>query len=190
MKPGRTMHHSGRRRIHWRQANAFTITELMVAFAILGFIAAISIRESGAAYNRDMLNDASLRLRAWLLEISNKPDTTGSSCQVTITTGTVSSGGVIARVLPTTCSGTPSLRIPTGFKTLTYNVGSTQTVWSFTRRNAIDSTNDVIVKLSLNGLTALRCVKVQAISGLVRLGRNNANSDVTSTGACSNWSLI
>jgi hypothetical protein len=164
------------------------MVELMVTIALLGIILGISIRESGSAYNRDKLNEASLLLRGWLLEIANKPDTTGQSCAITISTGTITTGGQIGSVTPTTCSSSPTLRLPGNFTGLTFNVGATQTTWSFTRRTAIDSTNNVIIKLSLNGFTALRCVRIQAISGLIRLGRNETTSDVN--GTCNNWNSI
>lgn len=164
------------------------MSELMVTVAIIGVVFGITLRETGNAYNRDKLNQTSLLLRAWLLEISNKPDTIGQSCAVTISTGAITTGGQIASVSPSACSGSPVLAMPGNFSGLTFNVGATKTTWSFTRRNAIDSTSDVIIKLSLNGFTSLRCVKVQAISGLLRLGLNNTTSNVTAT--CSNWNII
>ncbi len=183
-----SLHHPAKRRLQYRRTNAFTMVEAMVTIALIGIILGISIRESGSAYNRDKLNEASLLLRGWLLEIANKPDTTGQSCAITITPGTITTGGQIASVAPTTCSITPTLRLPGNFTGLTFNVGTTQATWSFTRRTAIDSANNVVIKLSLNGFTALRCVRVQAISGLIRLGRNDATSDVN--GTCNNWNSI
>jgi hypothetical protein len=78
--------------------------------------------------------------------------------------------------------------LPGDFRSASYSVGATKTTWSFTERNAIDSTGDVTVKFSLTGLTSLRCVRLNAISGLVRLGSNNATSDVSQT--CSTWNDI
>jgi prepilin-type N-terminal cleavage/methylation domain-containing protein len=168
-------------------AKGFTMIELMVTVAILGIVMGIMITESGRAYNRDKLNEASLQLSSWLGEIANEPDTLGQSCTVTVTTGTIASGGQIASVTPTACSSTPTLRLP-GLSNLSFTVGATQTSWSFTRRNAVDATSNIDIKLSLSNFTALRCVRVFAISGLLRLGRDNTTSNVSST--CSNWSTI
>lgn len=168
----------------------FTAIELLVSVAVFLTLVGISIAESGRTFNRDKLNEASLLLRGWLLEISNKPDTIAQSCAITISTGTISTGGQIASVSPTSCSSTPVLRMPGQFSGLTFNVGATQTTWSFTRRNAINSTNDVIIKLSTSGFTSLRCIKVQAISGLLRMGRNTSTSDVTSAGSCNQWNIL
>jgi len=180
--------HSGRELIPFRRANGFTTLELVVIVAILTIIARISIVETRIAYDRDRINQASLLLAGWLQEISSKPDVLGQSCAVTITTGTVASGAQVASVSPTSCSSLPVLRLPGDFRSASYSVGATKTTWSFTERNAIDSTGDVTVKFSLTGLTSLRCVRLNAISGLVRLGSNNATSDVSQT--CSTWNDI
>lgn len=165
----------------------FTLPELMITVAIIGTIFGIIIRETGSAHNRYKLNESAFLLRGWLGEIARKPDTLGQSCTVTISTGTIATGGQIASVSPSTCSNTPTLRLP-GISNLSFSVGATQTSWSFTPRNAISSANDVQIKLSLSTLTALRCVRVSAISGLLRLGRNDTTSNVSST--CTTWSFI
>lgn len=174
--------------MQFSRSSGFSLVEVMVVVAIIGTISTIGVVESGKAYNRDKLNEATLLLRSWLLEISNKPDTIGQSCAITISTGAISTGAQVASVSPTTCSSSPTLRLPGSSSGLTFNVGATQTTWSFTRRNAIDSANNVIIKFSLNGFTSLRCVRVQATSGLLRLGYNDATSDVT--GTCNNWNTI
>lgn len=167
----------------------FTMTELMVTVAVLGIVSAITIVETGNAYNRDRLNEVSLLVNGWLQEISNEPDTLGQSCAVTISTGSITSGAQIASVTPTACTSTPVLRLPGTFSGMTVNVGASQATWSFTRRNAINSTNNIILRFSLNGFTSLRCVRLQAISGLVRLGSNSTTSDVVSA-TCNTWNAI
>lgn len=186
--PFHSLNNSAKRSFRSFQSTGFTLVELMVTVAVVGILSSVVIAESGRAYNRDKLNEASLLLRGWLLEISNKPDTIGQSCTITISTGTITTGSQVASVSPAACSGSPTLLLPGTFTGLTFNVGATQTTWSFTRRNAIDSANDVIIRLSLNGFTALRCVRVQAISGLLRLGRNNAPLNASST--CDIWNSI
>jgi len=184
----RSLQRSPRRRLQAWRASGFTLIEMMVAIAVIGIISGITIVETGRAYNRDQINRTSLQLRSWLLEISSQPDKLGQSCTITMDTGAIAGGTRIASVQPTACSTTPNLIMP-GRSNLTFNVGATQPSWTFTRRNSIDSSNDVIIKFSLNGFTALRCVKVTAISGLLRLGRNDATSDV-SAGTCNNWNTI
>jgi len=165
----------------------FSLPELMITVAISTIVLSIVIPETGRAYNRDRLNEAALLLRGWLGEIATKPDTLGQSCTVTISTGTIATGGQIASVLPTTCSSSPTLRLP-GISNSSFSVGATQASWSFTPRNAINSANNIEINLSLSNLTALRCVRVGAITGLLRLGRNDTTSNVSSS--CTTWSSI
>ena len=165
----------------------YALSELMIVVAVIGIILGITIPETGRAYNRDKLNEAALLLRGWLGEVARKPDTIGQSCTVTIPTGTIATGGQIASVSPATCSSSPILRLP-GITNLSFNVGATPNSWSFTPRNAISSATNIDIKLSLSTLTALRCVRVGAISGLLRLGRNDTTSNVSSS--CTSWSSI
>jgi|694.fasta_scaffold50390_4 type II secretory pathway pseudopilin PulG len=167
----------------------FALSELMITAAVIGIVLGIAIPETGRAYNRDQLNEAALLLRGWLSEIARRPDTLGQACTVTISTGTIATGGQIASVSPSTCSNTPILRLP-GISNRSYSVGTTQTSWSFTPRYAISSASNIEIKLSLSSSTlpALRCVRVGAISGLLRLGRNDTTSNVSSS--CTTWSSI
>jgi hypothetical protein len=79
--------------------------ELMVVASIIVLVSAIVVPISRAPYRRDVLNDATLRLEAWLLEVSRKPNAEGQPCTVTFSTGSNRSGGAqLASVSPTTCA--------------------------------------------------------------------------------------
>jgi hypothetical protein len=67
-------------------------------------------------------------------------------------------------------------------------VGATSNIVVFTRRNSTTSDKNVDVKLATSSLTALRCVRVVAISGLLRVGLNNSSADVSQS--CNRWNVL
>ena len=171
-----------------RTESGFTLLELMVVASIIVLVSAIVVPISRAPYRRDVLNDATLRLEAWLLEVSRKPNAEGQPCTVTFSTGSNRSGGAqLASVSPTSCATEAVLSLPTA-QGQTFSVGATSNTVVFTRRNSTTSTSNVDVKLATSSLTALRCVRVVAISGLLRVGRNNSSADVSQT--CNSWNVL
>ena len=180
----------GRHLQQWspRKEFGFTLLELMVAVSIILIVSAIVVPISRAPYRRDVLNDATLRLEAWLLEVSRKPNAEGQPCTVTFSTGSNRSGGAqLASVSPTTCATEAVLSLPTA-QGQTFSVGATSNTVVFTRRNSTTSDENVDVKLATSSLTALRCVRVVAISGLLRVGLNNSSADVSQS--CNRWNVL
>jgi type II secretory pathway pseudopilin PulG len=162
-----------------RKACGFSLAELAVVLFILLIASAVLIPISRSSYQRDVLNQAISNLEGWLLEVSRSPDQIGQTCVVTFTTGGLRpSGSQIASVNPT--------------KGQSFSVGASSTTVSFTRRSAITSTSNVEVRVALTGLTALRCVRILGISGLVRMGRHNSSSTVNNnTGQlCNEWNVL
>jgi hypothetical protein len=49
----------------------------------------------------------------------------------------------------------------------------------FTPRTAITSTRDIQVRLALLNQAPVRCVRLSAVLGLLRIGRNDASSSTT-----------
>jgi hypothetical protein len=179
------------RSLSHRNASGFSIIELAVATFILLITAGVLIPISRSAYQRDVLTLAITSLEGWLLEVSRSPDQTGQTCVVTFTTGSRSRGSQIASVTPTTCANPSTVTLPTT-QGQAFSVGASSTTVSFTRRSAITSASNVEVRVSITGLTALRCVRILGISGLVRMGRNNSSSTVNNnTGQfCNEWNVL
>jgi len=172
----------------WK-TSAFSLVELMVVVSTLLIGAAVVVPIIRSSYQRDVLNEAIRGLEGWLLEVSRSPDQDGQTCVVTFTTGTgLGRGSQIASVSPTSCASTSTLTLPTA-QGQTFSVGASGTTVSYTRRNAITSTSNVEVRVAITGLTAMRCVRLQAISGLVRMGRNNTSSTVASQ-SCNEWNVL
>lgn len=180
----------GRSTQRWipRTESGLTLLELMVVASIIVLVSAIVVPISRAPYRRDVLNDATLRLEAWLLEVSRKPNAEGQPCTVTFSTGSNRSGGAqLASVNPTSCATEAVLSLPTA-QGQTFSVGATSNTVVFTRRNSTTSTSNVDLKLATSSLTALRCVRVVAISGLLRVGLNNSSADVSQS--CNSWNVL
>ena len=175
-----------------RKACGFSLAELAVVLFILLISSAVLIPISRSSYQRDVLNQAISNLEGWLLEVSRSPDQTGQTCVVTFTTGGLRpSGSQIASVSPTTCANPSTVTLPTT-QGQSFSVGASSTTVSFTRRSAITSTSNVEVRVALTGLTAMRCVRILGISGLVRMGRHNTSSTVNNnTGQlCNEWNVL
>lgn len=169
------------------KASGFSIIELAVVSFILLITAAVLIPISRSSYQRDVLNQAITSLEGWLLEVSRSPDQTGQTCVVTFTTGALTRGSQIASVSPTTCANPSTVTLPTA-QGQAFSVGASSSTVSFTRRSAITSTSNVEVRVAITGLTALRCVRILGISGLMRMGRNNSTSTVTQS--CNEWNVL
>jgi type II secretory pathway pseudopilin PulG len=174
------------------KASGFSIIELAVVLFILLIASTVLIPISRSSYQRDVLNQAISSLEGWLLEVSRSPDQTGQTCVVTFTTGgPLTRGSQIASVSPSTCANPSTVTLPTT-QGQSFSVGASSATVSFTRRSAITSTSNVEVRVAVTGLTAMRCVRILGISGLVRMGRHNTSSTVNNnTGQlCNEWNVL
>lgn len=174
-----------------RKASGFSIVELAVVIFILLIASAVLIPISRSSYQRDVLNQAISSLEGWLLEVSRSPDQTGQTCVVTFATGPLTTGAPIASVSPSTCANPSTVTLPTT-QGQSFSVGASSSTVSFTRRSAITSTSNVEVRVAVTGLTAMRCVRILGISGLMRMGRHNSSSTVNNnTGQlCNAWNVL
>ncbi|WP_411867812.1 Tfp pilus assembly protein FimT/FimU [Vulcanococcus limneticus] len=168
----------------------FSLVELMVAVAIIGILSGIVIRASGNEWRRERVNAIAVELAGWLESVRRASVTrvnqvNGQNCTVTFTPQTnAAPGAVIASVVPATCAPLES----NGNFTIQsfaqssgpFNVAVTNgPTFTYTPRGATTNTTPITVKIALAGTTPLRCVRVSAVLGLVRVGRNDGSSNVS-----------
>lgn len=176
------------------RTTAFSLTELMVAVAIIGLINGVTIAIGAQGWQRERLNAVALDLVGWLEEVrgnslrqtSDNPAAGG--CVVTV--NSLTSAAVttaLATVSPSVCATTPTLIIPGSTSTADrYDTTTNAATITFTPRGSVTSNGDTVIKVFLRGSSQLRCVRVSAILGLVRIG---SNSSATSTAdSCSDYS--
>ncbi|MEI6615157.1 MAG: prepilin-type N-terminal cleavage/methylation domain-containing protein [Cyanobium sp. ELA507] len=179
-----------------RRNQGFSLFEIMIVIAIIGILASQSI----SVYQSNLrAADAHLltrELAAWLSEIAMVPEQLNQNCTVTLYPSTsLNPGASMATVTPTSCAAESTLLVPGHQRLLSYQLGATPTSWTYTRRGALstESTNimstntDLIIRVSVNGESPLRCLKVSGTLGLIRFGRNDSSGDVSNTTSCSNW---
>lgn len=162
-----------------RRPEGFTLTELMLVVVLIGILGAVLIPLGVTSWRRERLNAVVIELAGWLEEISRNPERNGTACRVTVDTGSRTPGSRLARVEPTSCSANPTFNIPATFGADNFNVGASQATWDFTPRGAISSGTDVQIRLAITGQVPVRCVRLSGTLGLIRLGRNDGSSDVS-----------
>lgn len=173
-----------------RPPAAFTITELLVAVAILGILSAVTIRES-LSFNRDQQAYAATQeLLGWLEAVSAQAAVNGP-CTVTFTAGAnLAPGSTMASVTAgnARCSPEPA-RLPSGSTIGTFSVGvaytpntSTNLVFS-PRAGVVAGGVQATVKIVSAGGAPLRCVRVNFSS--LTGGINATSADVADT--CNVW---
>jgi len=166
-----------------------------MVIAIIGLINGVTLALNSRDWQRERVNAAALGLAGWLEEVRGNAlretsDTpTAGGCVVTISSlVNAPAGSVLARVEPTRCASTARFEIPgvisnaDGYDTATLNADTV----TFTPRGSVTSSSDAVVKIFLRGSLQLRCVRVSAILGLIRVGSNAAAS--SSADSCSDYS--
>jgi Tfp pilus assembly protein FimT len=192
----------GRRseRFHSRQRpralpGGFSLLELLVVVAFIGMINGLTIALTGNEWQRERVNSVAVGLAGWLEEVrgnalrqtSDNPAAGG--CVVTVSNlSNAAVGSVLATVSPSICAAEASFVIPgvTGSADRYDTASSDAATITFTPRGSVTSSNDAVVRILLRGSAQLRCVRVSAILGLVRVGSNGAASSTAD--ACADYS--
>ncbi|KEF41343.1 MAG: hypothetical protein ER33_11890 [Cyanobium sp. CACIAM 14] len=163
--------------------------ELMVVVVIIGILSGIVITASGNEWRRERVNTVALELAGWLEQVrgaslrATSATTSAGGCAITLSSLTSQpAGSTLASVSPTSCSP-QSTFILSGVATSgdRYSTASTNgTSLIFTPRGSVITTNsaNVDIKILLDGTSLLRCVRVVATLGSIRIGRNDAATGI------------
>lgn len=178
--------------------NSFTMVELMVTVVIIGIVSGITIVYSGNEWRRDKVNAVAIELAGWLEQVRNASlkntdyRTTGfGGCSVSFTPNSGQTPGTtLAMATGTNCSPQGAFIIPGVISnSITYDTASVPSSGAliFTPRGSTitPSNTDYEVRILLNGSSYMRCVRVIASLGSIRIGRSetakNTGDDCGST---------
>lgn len=166
----------------------------MVVIAIIGLLNGLAVAFTGGEWQRERVNTVALGLAGWLEEVRGNAlreisaDPAAGGCVVSVSSlSNAVAGTSLASVVPTTCASTASFVI-TGVSSGgdRYDTATNAGTITFTPRGSVTTSTDAVVKIFLRGSRQLRCVRVSAILGLVRVGSNAAAS--SSADSCTDYS--
>jgi Tfp pilus assembly protein FimT len=169
--------------------DGFSLTQLSITVAIISILSGITISNSLTSWHDAQAAELALQLAGWLEQISRAPEVIPEvngqkTCTVTFASGitggiTLNNGAELASVSPTSCSPEPTFRVPTRFGAHQISAGASAASVVFTPRTAITSTTDIQVRLAVLDQAPVRCVRLSAVLGLLRIGRNDASTSTT-----------
>lgn len=171
--------------------------ELILVIVIFMLLASMALifnqNEMRSADSQALVNE----IAAWLGEIAMAPEDLNTSCTVTFQPGTsLWPTSTIATVAPASCAKESTLRVPGNKRLNPYQLGTSQNSWVYNQRgslsasttaNASSTNTDIIIRVSVDGLPPLRCVRLSGIMGLVRFGVNSVSGSVNGSATCSSW---
>jgi Tfp pilus assembly protein FimT len=168
--------------------------ELMLTLALIGVVTGITVTLAGSEWRRERVNTVAIELASWLETIrqSSLRQPGHVPCVVSFnTTSPVSNGAVLASVAPTTCSPQSSFTVSgladNGDRFAVALSPASPTSLSFSPRGSVSATADTDLRLLLLGTGQMRCVRLTATLGLIRIGSNSA---AASTGAgCTTYAV-
>lgn len=161
-----------------RRRAAFTVTELMVALAVLAILSGLVIHLSLRDWRREQVNAAVIELAGWL-ETVRRSALKGSSCKVTITAGTYSGRDSESPVAlsPSPCGTVQPFRLSGITAGQAIKVVETRS-FTFTPAGTLSPPPDpgapLEIRLQLaDGSVPQRCLQLDGLLGAIDVGHSD-----------------
>lgn len=187
------------KRLLHQRISGFTLIELMLTASLIGLVLSIGVYTVGREWRRERVNTVAIEYADWLEAIRaasiRQPGSTPCVITFTATTGALAENAELARVAPASCAPTSpdsannasaraflirSLRSSSDTYTVALNPPSLTTL-TFSPRGTVSATADTDMRIQLTGTTDMRCVRLTATIGLIRIGSGSTTaSDCTS----------
>jgi hypothetical protein len=165
-------------------SGGFTLLETLVLVVIAMIVGGVSIALSTTAWQRRQLDLPAVTLAGWLEEISQRAQLDSRGCTITVSTGTVETGSVLAEVVPPACSVISTLLLPaSGGSPRTYSVAATSDQWTVHPRMSVTTptsgVGEIQVRFALKGVNTMRCVHIDPGFGQIQLSWITGTSDTS-----------
>jgi prepilin-type N-terminal cleavage/methylation domain-containing protein len=168
----------------------FSLLEVLVVAGILAVLAAAGATTLRTSWQNERVTALANEFATWLEQVKATSMRSDAQCTVTISTGDINSGGILATVTPNAAGCVPTGLIntfqipemPAGRFNIAMITGSA-TAFTYTPRGATTNANPVEVTFAARGPSSqrLRCVQVSATLGQVRVGRANGTTSCITT---------
>lgn len=167
-------------------AAGFSMLEVLIAALVILLLSGLSINATLNQWRSEQAYAVAEELAGWLVLVQ-RAAMRGSPCLITIapTSGTVNSGEVLASVsqsssgsLTNSCSAFSPLRLESVPAGVRFSISPSPLSFSFTPRGTIagSSSDPVVITVSNQAGGSVRCVRLDGLLGMTRLGTMVATS--------------
>lgn len=172
----------------WRHSGAagFQMVEVVVAALLILLLSSLSISAALNEWRGEQAYAVSEELAGWLVLVQ-RAAMRGARCDVTIapTTSAIATGQTVAQAsqsaggsLTNSCNAYSPLRLESTPAGASFSITPAQLSFSFTPRGTIASTSSdpVVITVSNQAGGAVRCIRLDGLLGITRLGQKVGGS--------------
>ena len=185
VRAGSRPNRSAMRSFRHRRANAFSLTEMVVVVVIIMILSIASLGAMEAQWRNEQTYAVANELAGWIANVQ-RAAMRGLRCDVNISPNAnlVSNGDVLATAsqdtgttLPTSCQAYATLSLESVPAPRRFSVTPNNLAFSFTPRGTIvNSGSDPIVISVSNEAGGSRCIRIDGLLAIIRVGYLNGTS--------------